>query len=121
MSRLGSLIILLALELTSCSLFSHTPSPRDVKAVGAGEYVVYYKWPAVVTRFGRDRLTAVPAFMREHGLIPQACDQGVELTCGGEGEAGNGWASFYCKGGPAPSASGNQKCGDRDWRQMPPL
>lgn len=69
---------------------------RSVQSLGDGLYVVDYKWPYVEKTFGKNRNTAVPAYLEEKRLIPSECTHGVAVVRGGETEGGWGWAEFRC-------------------------
>jgi hypothetical protein len=69
----------------------------SVRLLENGNYIVSYKWPYVENRYGRDRHSAIPAYLEENGLAPASCAHGVEILRGGEGEGGWGWAEFRCQ------------------------
>lgn len=99
-----------ATSLSGCcsSLRSDDPGCAYVELEENGNYSVDYKWHYVETRYGRDRHTAVPAYLEEHGLVPAPCEHGVVVLRGGEGEGGWGWAEFRCRGSEEPPREEHQ-------------
>jgi len=98
---IGFTFLALTFPLVGCGgsfdIYSPGQIHRTVQSRGAGIYVVYYEWPYVEDRFGKNRATAVPEYLQEKGLIPPECMQGVTVIRGGEAEGGKGWAEFRCK------------------------
>lgn len=68
-----------------------------VRLLETGDYIVSYKWPYVEKRYGKERHSAVPAYLNESDLVPASCAHGIDVLRGGEGEGGWGWAVFRCK------------------------
>ena len=96
---LVSAIILSSLVGCSSTLgYSWTDSSRhSVQSLGNDLYVVDYKWLYIEKVYGKDRNTAVPAYLEVEGLTPDKCRHGVLVLRGGETEGGWGWAEFRCK------------------------
>jgi len=80
----------------SFDIYSPSQIHRTVQLRSPGLYVVYYEWPYVEERFGKNRATAIPKYLGEKGLVPSECAHGVTVVRGGEGEGGKGWAEFRC-------------------------
>lgn len=69
---------------------------RTVQLRHPGLYIVYYEWPYVEGNFGKNRATAVPAYMEAKGLIPSECTKGIVVVRGNDAEGGKAWAEFNC-------------------------
>jgi hypothetical protein len=95
------LLVVVYSGLSGCSNTSGGSSfdqnHRSIQSLGDGLYVVDYKWPYVEKTFGKNRNTAVPAYLEARKLIPAECTRGVAVVRGGETEGGWGWAEFRCK------------------------
>lgn len=94
-------LVMLMVGLQACSAPTGVYSPermrRSVQSLGGGLYVVDYKWSYVEGTFGKDRPTAVPAYLKAKDLVPVECAQGVVVVRGGRTEGGWAWAEFRCK------------------------
>jgi hypothetical protein len=91
---------LLMIGLPACSdpfgVYSPERIHRTVQSRGGGLYVVYYEWRHVEQSYGKDRDTAVPAYLKAKDLVPFECARGVTVVRGNKGEGGKAWAEFRC-------------------------
>jgi len=80
----------------SFDIYSPDQIHRTVRVLGPGHYVVSYKWRYVEENFGKDRATAIPAYLKAKGIVPPDCSRGITVIRGGETEGGGGWTEFRC-------------------------
>lgn len=101
MKLLLPVVTLVVASLLGCSsTLGDSPGDKGrgtVRLLESGFYIVSYKWPYVEKVYGKDRYSAVPAYLEANGLVPTSCARGIHVLRGGEGEGGWGWAEFRCK------------------------
>lgn len=101
MKSLLPILPVVIVGLLGCtSILGDSPGDKGrgtVRFLETGNHIVSYKWHYVEKVFGKDRYTAVPAYLEANNLVPSACGSGVKVLRGGETEGGWGWAEFQCK------------------------
>lgn len=89
-----ALLYILPGLIASCSIASC--STEGTVRKDNGKYVFDYNRTEVYSRFGDNRLTAVPAYLQAKGLVPNECTQGITVDSGGDSVGGWSWAYFRC-------------------------